>query len=523
MSDLINGLAALKQAKPGYLKAKEMYEGNAKEQFTSTTLQKTLGSASANFSFNYSRIVVTSRLSRMEVASVATQDGRADDVLANVWVDNALDQEIQDALEASLVYGDAYLIAWPSDDGQSADIFYNDPFNTRVFYQAENPRKKKYAIKQWMDGEKLRVNLYYADRIEKYISKGKPSQHMEDGDFQEYFDEGMESWPAPNEFDEVPVFHLRTGRMYGTPEAKSSFGPQNAINKLIATQMTSMDFTTAPQRYFLEEGGNTDGPDLGADFGEVDDDDFVDESGLKAGPGGVWRLKGVKQVGQFDVTPPSTFIEPFKAFIESMSTVTNTPMHAFNVGALPSGESLRAAEAPLNKRVLGLERLFGGVLREMHEFILEFLGYDNAKVMVTWAPVATYDDVDVWNTVDAKVKAGVPAKVALMEAGYTDTQIEEWYPSNERPRISIEDIDTLATAAQKLAAAVNLGLMSPTEARRFLPQDYLDAAPVADLDTAVDAITAENARAQDDREKALQVLLNAGVEESEARSRVGLD
>ena len=523
MSDLMQGINALDHALPAYDEAKSFYDGQSNEKFTSVALQRALGSTDSTFNFNYSRLVIESRLNRMEISAVATEDGSADDFLAEMWNRNQLDTELMDAIEGALIFGDSYLIAGESEEG--VDVFYNDPRSTRVLYDVENPRKKKFAIKRWMEGDKLRVNLYYADRLEKYISKGKPTPTMDDRDFDQYFDEGTDAWPLVNDSGKIPVFHLRTSRQYGVPEHKQSYGPQAAITKLLNTQISSIDFSTAPQRYFLEDPSANDAVNPNEDFGGVydDDDDAAPLSNLKAGPGGVWKLKGIRSVGQFDAPSPDTFVVPFKNFIEAMSTVTATPMHSFNVGALPSGESLRAAEAPLNKRVASLETLFGAVIADLHEFALELNGVQ-AKVLVQWNPVATYDDADVWAVVDAKTASGVPMRTALMEAGYTDEQVSEWYPDGESARSS-KEISLLADAIQKLGAATTLGIISVDEARKLLPKDVaieVLADPLAVLD-AVDAAPETNAG--DDiksKAEALGILIRAGVDPEEAAARVGL-
>jgi hypothetical protein len=481
MSDLTAGLSAISAALPAYEEAKVYYDGLSNEKFLSSALARQLGSKTNEFHFNYSRLVVTSRLDRMEIASVVTEDGSADNIIGDIWNRNQLDLEIQDAIEASLVFGDAYLIVSDSDEGP--DVFYNDPMTTRAFYDTENPRKMAYAIKRWMSGDRLRVNIYYPDRTEKLISKGKPSLDMRDNDFEPFID-GDSDWIIPNETGKIPVFHLRTGRMYGTPEHKQSYGPQNSINKLLNTQISSIDFSSAPQRYFLEDPTANSGVNPAKDFGGVvDEDDNETTSNLQAGPGGVWSLKGIKEVGQFDVADPNTFVIPFKNFIESMGTITKTPLHAFNVGALPSGESLRAAEAPLNKRVASLETLFGAVIADLHEFALELSGVP-AKVLVKWAPIASYDSKEIWETVEIKTNAGVPLRQALAEAGYTDEQIEAWYPEGE-VKYTPSQLDSLGTAMQKIGAAVSLGLLTAEEARALLPQEILFQQPVADPATVL--------------------------------------
>lgn len=523
MSDLINGLNALDNALPAYEEAERYYNGSVKELFSSEALRKALGGDENKFQFNYARIVITSRLSRMEIASITTEDDTANAILEEVGNANAIDQELQDAFEAALYYGDSYLIAWPDEEAGSVDIFYNDPKNTRVFYEVENPRKKRYALKRWQEGDRMRVNLYYHNRIEKYITKGTVSQSYNEGDFTQFIEEDV-AWPLNHE-NGMPVFHLRTNRQYGTPEHKQAFGPQNAINKLLASQVSSIDFTNFPQRYFLEDPTANDGVNPQADFGaDSDDNDDNVLANLKAGPGGVWNLKGVKQVGQFDPTSPDIFVTPFKAYIESMSTVTSTPMHAFNVGALPSGESLRAAEAPLNKRVESLEVLFGSTVRELHEYVLEITGFAGARVSVTWTPAGSYDDSDVWAVVDAKVSAGVPLRVALVEAGYTTAQVDEWYPE-EAATYSPKELSVLADAIQKLSGATTLGILSTEEARALLP-DAIKLEVVADPVAVLEAVEGDTAAPAGEgiKEKAdaMGILIRAGVNPEDAARRVGL-
>lgn len=494
MSYLVTGLNALNHALPAYQESEDYYNGTVSEIFSTDVLRKVLGRSYNHFTLNYARQVVTSRLSRMEVSSISSEDPTANGIIEEVWRRNALDQEIQDALEGSLVFGDSYLIAWPDPDNTTVDVFYNDPKNTRLFYDPENPRKKTYAIKRWQDGDRLRVNLYFADRIEKYISSGKLTATFTEGDFEEYWDEGQTVWPLVNETGQVPVFHLRTGRMYGRSELENAKGAQNDINKLVTVQIAGVDYNSFPQRYILEnpsDGINPQADFMTSDFGKargsMDLDDNYDEGNLgalKGTPGGVWSLKNVASVGQFDATPPDTFVTPFNTFVNALATTTQTPMHLFQVGALPSGEALRAAEAPLNKRVESLELLFGGVLREMNEFILGLVGIEGVPVSVTWAPTATYNDAAMWATVEAKTAAGVPLEVALKEAGYTQAQIDEWYPEGA-PAFTANQLDKLSTAMQKIGAAVGLGLLTNEEARQLLPQDILFQQPVADPSTVL--------------------------------------
>lgn len=484
--DLEYGLKQMSAVHGDYQKAEQYLKGTATEIFSTDILRRVLGRNQQEFSFNYARTVVLSRLNRMELKAITTTDESANQSILQVWEENQLDQELHDAFQGALTFGDAYLAVWPNEDGDGVDVFYNSPETTRVFYDAENPRKKLYAIKRWVEGDALRVNIYYPDRIEKYISNGDTTGTFVASNFEKYIDaDDGETWPLVNPFGQIPIFHLRTGRGYGRPEHHDAYGPQNAINKLLAVQISGLDYNSYPQRYFLQDSASNDGvADFEHDFGDTavydDDDDFA-TSNLKSSPGGVWSLKNIKAVGEFTTALPATFIEPFKMYVTAIATVTETPMHLFEMSSLPSGAALRAAEAPLNKRVEALERMFGATIKEMAAFILDILGYD-VPVEVSWAPPATYDDRDVWETAQAKHDAGVPVAQTLIEAGYTADQVHEWYPKAGEVQLQMSEkqLELLATSMQRIGTAVSLNLISAEEGRKLLPPALIgnDPAPV---------------------------------------------
>jgi hypothetical protein len=143
---------------------------------------------------------------------------------------------------------------------------------------------------------------------------------------------------------------------------------------------------------------------------------------------------------------------------------------------------------------------------------------------VKWEPIASYDDADMWATVDAKVSAGVPLRTALTEAGFTDEQVEAWYPEGTSARTA-KEIAVLADAIQKLGAATTLGVLSKEEARALLPEDIkLETfvnpdAVVAAVEEAPVASEGQDIKSKAD---ALGILIRAGVEPNEAAARVGL-
>lgn len=442
MSDLIDGLNQLRDAQDGYEEAAEFYEGTAPEIWTSRRLERMLRGATGKFRVNWARTTVTAVLDRLEINAITSTDDQEQAAIEAIWADNLLGMEAPLIHEDALKYGDAYVIVGTTEDGE-VEFRVHGPDEVRVYYERENPHKARYAIKAWIigqgDQQRTRVNLYYDDRIERYVSKQKLGDRFDDRSFERFIDEDGDEWPEENELGELPVFHFRTRFPYGRPEHADAYGPQNMLNKLVATQMAAVDFQTLPQRYVLQEVGN---PEAGA---APADDDFDDEPSrttqltdpnLVSSPGSVWWLPGAKGAGQFDPVDPKAFLEPIREYVESMATVTSTPMHMYRVGGTPpTGESRKMAEMPLLKKV-GLRALFlGQTWKSATVFALTLAGFDvdPERIQLNWKSPTLTDDKDTWDTFGSKRAMGVPIRQILLEAGYTADQCDTWGFTEEQP------------------------------------------------------------------------------------------
>ena len=467
-TDLENAVQGITSRQDAMTQASQYYEGNEPEVFASVRLRRALERTGTSFRVNYARTAVQAVLERLELAAVTatmkdqavldeTEElvdttGELDDInqmLTEVWEDNELGIESNEIHRSALVYGECYVMVWPADDPddvdddpddaamQDVDITLNSPVYTSLFYDQENPRRKKFAAKMWRLNDELnrtRVNLYYPDRVEKWISKGKAAKKQTD--FVEYIDmfenpldeeDPSPIWPMPNPFGEVPVFHFRTQRPHGRPEHRDAFGPQDMINKLVVNQMSASDFSAFPQRYVL--AGNTASNEA-SDFDQELDPVNLEENRarLTAAPGELWWLQGDDlKIGQLDTSDASAFLDPLREYVKGMASVTATPLHYFQgMGGAPSGESLRAAEAPLIKKVRDRQQSFGNTWKEVFTFALKVLGVTGVNVDVRWASPQSLDDKDAWEAAAAKHAAGVPLKQILMEMGYSEAQADLW-------------------------------------------------------------------------------------------------
>lgn len=490
-ADLMLGIEELGASRPDYDKAQAYYEGNVPEVFTSIRLRRALAAHGVDFDLNFAKTPVDAVADRLEIAAITSTDDASNTLISTIWQDNQLDLEMPDIFRRAGEFGDAYLFVIPVENEQGdvvrVDMFYNSPQTVRVIYSPDNPRVKLFTIKKWADGPYQRAELLYDDRIERWTTK-RGSKGDRPGDWTHWLadpgddtDPDPDSWLIEHDWGEQPVFHFRTDRPYGTPEHFGAYGPQNAITKLQSTHMGTVDYQGFPQRYALTEAANTDTSDL--DPGDWDDADFPedanavgpkdigDDSSLKAGPGEVMLLRGFKAVGQFDAAQPSVFLDPILFNVRSMAQITTTPLHLFDPsGEQPSGQSLRAQDAPFTRKVGNRQLSYGGTTRDAFVFALRRLGIPDPVVTVHWAPAETIDDAEGWLVVKAKIDAGVPPKQALVEAGYRPEQVDAWLAVADDAELArrVGILATFATAAQSIGTAVTLGALSSEQATGIL-------------------------------------------------------
>jgi len=496
MSDLARGLAQLNSTQPGYIEAAKYYDGNTADDmkfFSDAIKRKFRSSGTDKMRLNFARVAVDAVASRIELNNVASPDEKAQSALQELWDSNQLDLELPGLFLKTLTFGDSFLIL-DGDPETGIQLFYNSPLSVQVIYSVENPRQKEFAIKRWSvpattgNDTYIRVNLYYPDRIERYYTLNKDAKGEVETDFRPYVgpDEDDTEPIIENVYGFIPVYHFRTA-LHASPEHKEAYSAQDAINKIAINHLASIDFQGFPQRWIMLNEGqdSTEIDDFDADLFHdaetpqptaVGTDQYsshvAPSSPLKADPGTVWTLPNAQRVGQFDPADSKNFLDSLDMWIRMMAQVTNTPFHYFDpTGEAPSGESLRTADAPLVKKVRNRELSFTGSLIDVFTDALTLLGIDQPNVAVHWASPQSTDDLNTWQVVQAKINAGIPARQAYIEAGYTTTEIDAMgIPDNgvmslkDRADILID----IGKAVQGLSFGVTAGIVSPEQVQQLV-------------------------------------------------------
>lgn len=487
--DLTRAVTEINEHAEPYRYADRMYRGKVDEVFANPKIATLLKESSKHYRTNLAGAVVDAVLNGLEITSVTIPNaqGQPDEKLTQifkerVWDANQLDLYMPDFLREVGKEGDAYLFVWEGDDEGTCEVHIRKPVGARMFYSEENPREKAFFAYMWKETspKRIRINLAYADRVERYVTTAKEPKSARD--FTPFTDDDG-TWPIPHEYGEVPAFHGRSDHPYGVPDHFNAYGPQNQLNKTIATFFSSMDFQGFPQRAALMDAPLDDDGDLWdqddnestAGSGEIDDDPD-DLSRLVSAPGRMWMLRNVKELVQLDAANPDAFIKPIDKAVQLMSAATGTPLRFFTgtQGQQPSGASLSEDDKRLTDRKKLRVLLVGAMLQDAFTFAMrKVLGYkDCPEVLIQWAPAQRAELKDQWETIESKQRAGVPRDQTLKEAGYTGTQVDEWREAAPDPgeglAARIDLLNKLGDAAQKLATAVSLGALDQTTVQKIM-------------------------------------------------------
>lgn len=466
-TDLVAALKELREREPAYVEAQQFYEGTVPEVAASAELRKLFDeTAGDDYYFNFAKKVVTALVNRVEIATINVPGSSTHTkILDSIWQTTERAKEEPNVHLRACEYGDAYdyVTLDPNDPTRVKFVFHN-PLCTIVIYD-DDERTPKFVLKIWWEdafpqlyeGKPfLRADLYYPYR---QATSGDPEAGIEptpeifphcehyalppttasNARSDELAEDDWETFEDDTTLDTLtlPFFHYATELPYGEPVHKDAYGAQNAINKMLITQLTTSDSHGVPERYQLLEQGaeldqNTDDPNWADDeeAGDPLSPSATASSSKRSGPGTESVYTGTKAVGQFPSADPAVFTDPAELYISAMSVITDTPIRYFKPGGQnPSAASQQAFDEGFHKKIEHLCLLFGSTHRKKYAYALDLLNSPlgpDQQIAISWKMPKILFDAEFWKIAEIKIKHGVPPYQIFLEAGYTPTQLDEW-------------------------------------------------------------------------------------------------
>ena len=434
-SDLTRALKQIRNDSRRYRICAQYYRGKHQLPFATEKFKNAFGDLFRAFSDNLCPAVCDAVSDNLQVTGFGVEKGPAKlgKEAAEIWESNRMDQRAGEVHLEAVRAGDAFVIVWPGADGRP--VIYPQPAsNCTIYYDCEQPGTVLWAAKFWRGADmKVRANLYYPDKIEKYVTPNQHPNGLPDRDanfvkFAATFKGKAEPWPLPNEFGVVPLFHFpnnaSVGQM-GNSDLVPVIPLQDALNKAVLDMMVAMEFAAFRQRWAtgIELSIGPDGKP---------------QSPFVPGIERLWTAESEQaKFGQFEATDLEEFLKVQNDFRLEIARVSATPLHYLMLqqGSVTSGEALKALEKRHVKKVKDRMTTFGNVWEDVMAFALQIsTGRSNLRLSTDWADPFGPTDKEKLDAAMVKQSLGVSEEQNLKEIGYGDEEIKLMQQQNASKR-----------------------------------------------------------------------------------------
>ena len=364
------------------------------------------------------------------------------------WSMNRMDAVQDEVYEAALRDGESYLLVdWDPDtqsprwtlnfkfDGTQGIKLHRDPSTNKVLFASK--RWQTFDITQPGQNGYTRLNLYFPDRVEKYIddkAKGVTGtingQQLQLG-WAEYRDDPAEPWPIPWIDADGRALGLAVVPFINPSgsEIEDMVGLQDMLNKSDVDLIAAAD--GAGFRILYAAG-----------IDAVIDPATGQEKTLSVSPGQMMRFSNpAAKLAAVEAGGIESELAACRYFIESIAGITRTPQYLFQAQGAdqPSGESLKMQETGLVHKTKRKQGVFGNAWEDVITLSAQLNNkYRSAfavpivRVQTEWASPERQDETEALDNALKKSNVGIPNEQIWAELGYEPQQIEEFKKSGAK-------------------------------------------------------------------------------------------
>lgn len=431
MKDLDHAIEQFRDRETAYRKFERYYNGNHDLAFATDKFTNAFGSLFREFSMNLCSTVVDALKDKLIITEFGIEEGRDVAALAwEIWQANRMGVRSGEIHKECLKCGDSYVIVWPDSQGKAA-IYAQHATQCTVMYEEEIPGRIKWAAKRWTSDDVQYINIFYADRIEKYRTR-KQSNGSLPGRAAVTFPVNGKDFEVveivENPFETIPVFHFANNSdigAFGRSELIAAIPIQDALNKSVLDMMVAMEFQAYRQRWAsgIEIEYNNDGQPIPP---------------FQAGVSHLWISENPDaRFGDFETADLEKFLRVKESFRVDLASTTGTPLHYFMLagagsGFPQSGFSLLKQETRFLNKVRDRQQSFGQVWEDVMAFAIQISGGERVRLFTEWEDPAPLSEKERLENLLLKKDIGVTTEQLLMEAGYGDKDIEEIAKAREQ-------------------------------------------------------------------------------------------
>lgn len=435
MKDLEQAIENFNERYQDYVKFERYYNGEHDLAFATDKFTNTFGSLFREFSMNLCSTVVDALKDKLIITEFGVEEGEQVAAQAwQIWQANRMGVRSGEVHKECIKCGDSYVIVWPDIEGKPA-IYPQRARQCTVLYDEETPGRVKWAAKRWVSLEGVpHLNLFYADRIEKYVWKGSQRGGMKTkanhprANYPSNAREFELAEVLENPFGRIPIFHFANNSdvgAFGRSELIAAIPIQNALNKSVLDMMVAMEFQAYRQRW--------------ASGIEIEyDDQGKPIPPFQAGVSHLWISENPDaKFGDFEAADLEKFLQVKDSFRVDLASITGTPLHYFmltgaGAGFPQSGFSLLKQETRFLNKVRDRQQSLGQVWEDAMAFAVQIAGGGKVRLFAEWEDPAPLSEKERLENLLLKKDIGVTIEQLLMEAGYGEADIEKITQERER-------------------------------------------------------------------------------------------
>lgn len=409
-NDIERALRTLSANAVRYDRTERYYDGDHDLRFATEKFETAFGSLFREFALNLCPVVCDSVADKLSVAGFSVDEGSADagERADPLWRRSRMPILSAEVHREALKNGDAYLIVWPDAAGRAV-LHPNRASQAAAFFDDETSLAATLAAKCWRaDDGRIRLNLFYRDRIERYVTRREQEARFPDA---KEFTPVAAGPVIENPFRRVPVFHFANNAgigVAGRSELDAAIPIQDGLNKAVLDMLVAMEFSAYRQRWAagIEVEYDKDGKAVAP---------------FRAGVEHLW-ISGDPNArfGDFESARLDQFIKVKDSFRTDIASVTGTPLFYFlqQAGTFPSGESLRQASARFIAKVRSRQLSYGQVWADAMNFALRIESGEDARLVTLWHDPSPLSEREILENLLLKKQLGLPQPQLLAEAGY---------------------------------------------------------------------------------------------------------
>lgn len=335
---------------------RDYYDGDHPVNLTAEMRQMLCIRHGREFNDNYMQIVVDTMADRITLDDVTADEDAATTWAQELLEDNDLDELQADVHEAAIRDGETFLMPSWDNEEQRIILTHEQAFDGRsgmlILYRSQDLPIMEAAVKVWVltatDGsisDTVRVNVYYPDRICKFISENGLA-------YQPYVDPDMPAEAKPGEYAwtdrdgnplGIPVvpFRNRGRKNQGLSELANAIPLQNVLNRLLHSIVMTSELSAFPIKWIK-----------GAPIPR----DLTPGMFVGLGEKGLTPEQAASiDMGQWDAADTSQQLAVAQWVTNEIGKVTRTPAPEFAGSDNASGEALKQREIGLLGKVRRFE------------------------------------------------------------------------------------------------------------------------------------------------------------------------